>query len=532
MGLFDEFIVNNYICSNCGEMMHFRCQTKDYERGLQEFYIGDYIDKANKSYYYYDCYPISCEHCNALHDDIVFAVRNGQFVDVLSRKEADSKSIELYENIEDGYERKKIYDSYCEKMIGSEDILNRNISERLIDKKPGDSVTLLKHKWTIIERYKIVFAVDDCFKNVSRWSAVYGGDNRYLYRISDGENKRLLSFLYDKYGVYARVKIIKDEIQLEGKHTDDYSKLVLSKNEELIPIDYDRFYCKFLSVFIRSDSYRDYLKQVEYKFNDWDMAAMIYNLSPSYIYRYLYLKELMELTADNELTIQINERLKYDEKAFSLFAEDGGYFFAAVSYYEKGDEPEVCGYYGTFAEAEYQLRSKLEIMNSDKYIEIKNIFEIAYEIEKYQIVNTDMPVICPRVIASELVEPDRSKAIHELDYDGDPIAAVRYNLQGSIIDFWSYETPAKEALEVEYSTPKRFEYHFVPFPDPFDMGDKVRIIGTWKKGIIATSKHDWSKLCDDASKGKYTDWTDAAFTVQYDNGEHEHICSALLEKCD
>lgn len=173
----------------------------------------------------------------------------------------------------------------------------------------------------------------------------------------------------------------------------------------------------------------------------------------------------------------------------------------------------------------------MKIINSGKDIEINN-YEAAYEIEKYQIVNTNMPVICPRVIASELMEPDRKKAIQEMDYNGDPVAAVRYNLKGNVIDFWSYETPAKEALEVEYSTPKRFEYHFVPFPNPFDTGDVVRIIGTWKEGIIAASKDDWSKLCDDASKGKYADWTDAALTVQYDNGEREHICSALLEKCD
>ncbi len=51
MGMFDTFW-GEYKCPACGNIVKFEEQTKDYERILEDFYLGDYVDRGNRNYFY------------------------------------------------------------------------------------------------------------------------------------------------------------------------------------------------------------------------------------------------------------------------------------------------------------------------------------------------------------------------------------------------------------------------------------------------------------------------------------------------
>ena len=46
MGMFDTFI-GEVVCPYCGEIHEFEEQTKSYDCTLDNFLIGDYVDKGN-----------------------------------------------------------------------------------------------------------------------------------------------------------------------------------------------------------------------------------------------------------------------------------------------------------------------------------------------------------------------------------------------------------------------------------------------------------------------------------------------------
>lgn len=58
MGMFDTFW-GEYKCPVCENIVRFEEQTKDYERILEDFYLGDYVDRGNRNYFYeFESYSI------------------------------------------------------------------------------------------------------------------------------------------------------------------------------------------------------------------------------------------------------------------------------------------------------------------------------------------------------------------------------------------------------------------------------------------------------------------------------------------
>ena len=234
MGMFDEFIVD-YICPECGKKMHFRSQVHGFDNILSEFYIGDYIDKANVNCYYEMEYAVHCEFCGAYIYDIVFAIRNGQYVDVLSKEEAMKKPIEQYENIEEEYQRKRIYERYCEEMCGKEET-DYDSPEKILAIKVGDTVNLLRHTWKIEERFKVVKRHEDLFPTED--ISLFNLCEKYVFRASCDGEKRLLFYKYNKLTDKTRVYVFKDKIGsvLPAKDSD-YSELYIDANSFFMPLD-------------------------------------------------------------------------------------------------------------------------------------------------------------------------------------------------------------------------------------------------------------------------------------------------------
>ena len=150
MGMFDTFY-GEYVCPECGKTVQFEEQTKDYERALEEFYLGDYIDKADRSYYY--AFINRCPYCGK--DTAVYmAVVKGQFAHIFA-SDSQVPPIETLGNIEKGYARNRRYEAMCDAMLGFEDIPWANAKE-LKFYHPGEIIHALQKDWTVDHVYKIV----------------------------------------------------------------------------------------------------------------------------------------------------------------------------------------------------------------------------------------------------------------------------------------------------------------------------------------------------------------------------------------
>ena len=135
MGCFDTF-VGKIECPHCKEQTRFNEQTKNYECLMQDFKVGDYIDKGNANYFYKFEYP--CEHCKE-EITINAAIRRGQLIGYYT--DTTNLDINSMENIE---EKKAISHESC------------TMCYRCINNCPVQAITLLGDKvvqQSVIEKY-------------------------------------------------------------------------------------------------------------------------------------------------------------------------------------------------------------------------------------------------------------------------------------------------------------------------------------------------------------------------------------------
>ena len=114
MGCFDTF-VGNVECPHCKEDTRFLKQTKNYDRLLQYFKVGDYIDKGNSNYFYEFEYP--CEHCKK-NITIYAAIRRGQLIGYYT--DVSNLDINSMENVEKNYQRNLEYKAMCKAGYGTD----------------------------------------------------------------------------------------------------------------------------------------------------------------------------------------------------------------------------------------------------------------------------------------------------------------------------------------------------------------------------------------------------------------------------
>ena len=79
----------------------------------------------------------------------------------------------------------------------------------------------------------------------------------------------------------------------------------------------------------------------------------------------------------------------------------------------------------------------------------------------------------------------------------------------------------------------RFESSYVVVPNPYERGDRVRVIGTELVGTVDVSQKDWKKYVEKALlPDSKEDWVDASITVRCseDGLDHYHVNPIYLEK--
>ncbi|MBQ3658140.1 MAG: hypothetical protein II956_15070 [Bacteroidales bacterium] len=117
------------------------------------------------------------------------------------------------------------------------------------------------------------------------------------------------------------------------------------------------------------------------------------------------------------------------------------------------------------------------------------------------------------------------KCIKETDWNFSDfhIATLIFNNCGH------YEERVEHLKEIS----SRFENAFVPLPNPFEEGDKVRIVSTGERGVIYGSKASYEEVIERAKQDAFLDYTDTWMTIDFPDGgtydSHTHASRFDLE---
>lgn len=139
MGCFDEF-VGSVECPHCKQLMDFYEQTKNYDCVMQDFKVGDYIDKGNVNYFYDFEYP--CPYCKE-SVTVYAAIRRGQLIGYYT--DISKLDIHRMKNIEENYQRNIEFKMMCETGYGLDKYLYENDKYFNI----GDMIHILDRDWIV-----------------------------------------------------------------------------------------------------------------------------------------------------------------------------------------------------------------------------------------------------------------------------------------------------------------------------------------------------------------------------------------------
>ena len=254
--------------------------------------------------------------------------------------------------------------------------------------------------------------------------------------------------------------------------------------------------------------------QENIELQDADLATIIYYSPLPISQTHHYLKDLAGKTEDADLKKQINQRIMHDQLCVERFVHNDGRCFYETAEMDSGD---VTGHFATIDLARKHALS----------------LGTEFSIRKFQIIGLCKDIIVPQYSYNPRLFPNRTA--DERSYMGDAISECRYDATGLLLEYWSYEMNSEETAVVEDWGANRFEWRFVPLPNPFEYGDVVRSMNSNRIGVVKTSQKAWRQLLQNYEEGKLVfDYTDASITVEflpeYGMRSHEHIHPIYLEK--
>lgn len=520
-------------CSNSINVMYMNNYFGNPARKYIRYFVGDYIDSNDKSYFH-DCYQLVCPRCGTKLPDYSLVVKKGQLVGVIKTADKKKKIIEDYENIEEGFFRNSLYADYYKKLQGIEYLTEYSFDD-ILNINSGDKIRLMQKEFTVLERFEVVDITDDS----DRIHAIIGS-RRILYRLKYEENIHLAMFAFNSNIDRMIAYLYKNEIRKTDDITDGFGYYNLRINEILLPLDIYLLKQQVVENYVPSDVMRKELLKDEEELSDRALATLIYNEIIPLGVRRQYLKMLMNLTGDSTLRKQIKERLEYDDEAVTLFRNNKeGFIYALVSHLYNDYEGDTIGFFKNSISAHIFMKDwakseKGKYENDSRFEDMKTDFredDVFYEIKKYQIIESTKDIIKPRIIMSCFLENNMMERVKETDYFGDPVSSFSYNKNGRILYYHSYETSLDKCIELEPANPERFEYSFVFFPVIFKHGDRVRICGKDTVGRINLGRNkSIEEYYQSVREGLYADYSDTFLRVDYINGNHEHICPIRLEK--
>lgn len=277
-----------------------------------------------------------------------------------------------------------------------------------------------------------------------------------------------------------------------------------------------------LKQLISKDVY-EYVEKNEIRISDFDLATIIYQSEEiSEPTKAQMMQELKDTTSDEKLRVQLEERIAYDKTRYERFiANDGSCVFTveAAEGNERWDRDDVAGYFASV----------------DLALEYGKQLGISFAINKYQIIGLCKEVITPKGSINPRLFPGAEW--EQEPYAGDPIGRAKYSSNRELLSVSSYEMTHEEQDKVDDWGESRFEWHFPVLPNPFEVGDIVRIIGCERPGVIATSQEEWKAFLQRVStQNLVVDFLDASLIVNFIDREgksyHGHIQPIYLEKIE
>ena len=242
---------------------------------------------------------------------------------------------------------------------------------------------------------------------------------------------------------------------------------------------------------IPSKDVREYMVKRGRVLTDFEKATLIYNHSEmSFTEKAAHLRSLMELTENEILKEEIQERLSYDELCLSRFYENDGDYVYELQVYDPEDE--------TSYEQGYYKSGAVAVGCGNKFQENFSVHKVRLLIEER--------------------EPEECRS----DY----ASTVYFDDQGLVRGYYSSEVEwTAKKMEIDSG---RFENAFVKIPHPFSNGDFVRIRNNDRlEDEICIVECYNSVFDEEREKSCCYDFGDASLRVAYIYGAarfgHEHV---------
>lgn len=271
---------------------------------------------------------------------------------------------------------------------------------------------------------------------------------------------------------------------------------------------------------IPSKTMRKYLKSVNFEFDDFESATLIWN-APDKMWEEKLdeIKKRADTTKNEVLKKQINERIQFEKKEFDVFQDNTSEDFIYMT--EDGEDESCSGIFAEYVKAyNYSL----------KYIENYEISCMV--IKKYRIVRTSEDEVVRR---AERGNPYMGFEVPKFgEYDGTEVSGISINKKGKVIRIWSNELAKEEEERVSSFRPERFEYPFIKIPFDIQIGSIVKDITTGTYGVLSQGKKEWDDyLKRIEEKNWYVDFSDIQVIV-YELTEkgywsHYHVNPLYLE---
>lgn len=271
--------------------------------------------------------------------------------------------------------------------------------------------------------------------------------------------------------------------------------------------------------FIPSKDVRQFILETGFQLTDMDFATIIFNSDLSEEEMLRCLSELGNKTNDSVLRKQIEERIAYTRSCYQCFLRNDGSCFYETREWTPHDwaDGDVTGHFATL----------------DLAMEHSKKNNKPFQISKYQIVGLCKEVITPQAILNPRLGFDWDSL--EYPYSGDPIAEYYFTAEGNLHHFHTWEMTHEEEDAVNDWGKARFEKRFFAMPNPFELGDIVRM-EDGDIGIVSTSQAEWKDFLRRVENGLIVEYLDASVIVEYfsDSGPatHSHIPPIYLEKTE
>lgn len=254
-------------------------------------------------------------------------------------------------------------------------------------------------------------------------------------------------------------------------------------------------YVDELNVLIPSEYVRNYVLETGWGFTDKQKAVLLVHGDLSLKEQCSRLRALQESTADQSLKERIAKYLNSEDLRFQAFKVNSDKAYIYILKVKEGDIP-----YPGILPDEY-------FFDFDLAYGCGRETSLPFMIEKYPV---EVPGIgSPRSLFTTFLE---------------------FNEDGESVYFYG-------AIQGDDGEPEDFN-DFIEVPNPFEKGDIVRIVGTERYGIIATSPKWWRSDMFKYKNGEpcWKDWDfyDAQIRVEFlcEDGtfSHDHVNPLRLER--